>query len=636
MAAHDRSRRRVAGAVFAFSTTLALVFLAITVTIAARSMLGSPGGAIARSTVWVAVFGFACSIITARSAAFNTSRSARTDITLGVAAGGIALLATALLINGGSLSLLEPVRIGPMIAGALLMIAAPWIARRFVRNEMVSDAIDQNLLSDLSWPTSSQPFGRTDIAVVATGLTLLAAGLLVVLSGGPFGHDESVYALTARSWYEGTPSTGSAIYRPPGLPILGWGVLHVSFAETAFRSVAIVLSLATVAMMWFAGRTMYGQTAAVVGTAVFVMSASFLRRSTEFLNDLAAAGLLLGVLYLLWAHFERRASPWLVVAVAPVGAAAYYVRYGSALGLVVVGLIVALIWRKEIRGSWRQLTLTAVIGGVLLLPHFAYSLSQTGSVFGVFQAARTSVGGGGGGLADYAAWLPERLAGRFGAALMLAGAVYLTVVASRAWKGTRTTALMLELRTSALLLGTATVLTVAVGAFTHGEPRFVFMPLMAVLLVGARALSWVVAHLIARWRIAVLSVVGLALVLGFTSGVARMDRTLDAITSSREVLVDTAAVVRSDAGQDDCSIRSSYVPQLTWYSACGTYLFGNTLPTTPSRYLVVFENGKNQPTGDELLDEISSTGADPIAEIENDVGTIGNSLVFRYADPDSE
>ena len=139
------------------------------------------------------------------------------------------------------------------------------------------------------------------------------------------------------------------------------------------------------------------------------------------------------------------------------------------------------------------------------------------------------------------------------------------------------------------LTTTALLSTIALGSFTHGEPRFIFMPLMAMLLVGGQALAVLLSRLRASPRRIVMVGLTVVIAFAFTSGVARMHNALASTSAARDVIVGAADAVRSDAGQVACSIRSSYVPQLTWYAACSTFTFTDGAPSAddPS-YLVLF------------------------------------------------
>jgi hypothetical protein len=45
---------------------------------------------------------------------------------------------------------------------------------------------------------------------------------------------------------------------------------------------------------------------------------------------------------------------------------------------------------------------------------------------------------------------------------------------------------------------------------------------------------------------------------------------------------------------------------------------------------VVFENGKRQPTGDDLEAEVASTEGSPIAVVDDPSDKIGDGYIYRY------
>ncbi len=354
----------------------------------------------------------------------------------------------------------------------------------------------------------------------------------------------------------------------------------------------------------------------------------YLRRATEFLNDLTAAGLLLATMFVIWYHFERRPGGWWLVLAAPLAAAAYYVRYGSALGLATIALVAGAVWIRELRRSWRQIAVTAAAALALLLPHFLYAIDRTGSPLGVFRSASTSVGGGGDGISQYVEFFSELLAGTLGAIVMVAGAVYVLILVAIAIRRRRWPSMT---RTVVFLSVSAVLLTLALGAFTHAEPRFIFMPLMAMLLVGGQAIMASISPLRTSIRWIIAAALGITIVYAAVTGATDMQEAMEAITSRRTVIADAADSVRSDAGNDACSIRSSYVPQLTWYAACSTYAFVDTFITVEdTSYLVLFEHGKRQPTGAALDVELTRTAGIPAAVVLDPYDRIGDGFIYEY------
>jgi MFS family permease len=438
-----------------------------------------------------------------------------------------------------------------------------------------------------------------------------------------------VYAVKARSWLVATPATGFSVYRPVGMPLVGWLVLHVSETEVALRIAATAIAVGAMITMWAIGRAMLGPVAAVVGTAIFIASESYLRRATEFLNDLASAGLLLVTIFFIWLHFERHPDRWWLLAAAPAAAAAYYMRYGSLFGLIVVAVVGGAIWFRRLAASWRQIAATVGLLIALLIPHFWYSQQLTGSALGVFWAARAHAAGVGGfGLDDYLRFFPERLAGTVGAVVMVSGVVYtiMLVIAARKDHRHRSAA-----RTAAFLTLTAVAMTVLLGLFTHGEPRFIFLPLMALLLVGGQAVA------VALSRISDLSrriaVAGLIVVVGYAlvTGAGAMHNRLGRISASRSVIADTGELVRANAGTNSCTVQSAYVPQVTWYSRCATYLFDDQGPPGDHAYLVVFADSDRQPTTAQLESILGDTNDEPIQVVRDAGGVYGDGYVYELA-----
>jgi 4-amino-4-deoxy-L-arabinose transferase-like glycosyltransferase len=608
------------------TTVLGLLGVVIAVPVLVRGVSTAKVSAIALA---FALSATASIVIARRADLAQDPQRLQTPIAIGIAAGALVIAVAAVantIRSSNGFGWADGLAIGLCVGVAL--VTHP-LARWLSHGNRVSTGVDA--VVDRRDEVGPHHDGRptsSDAVIVTVGLIVLAIGLVVILPNGPFGHDESIYALKAREWISGTPSTGWAVYRPVGMSVLGWFVLQFSSSEVAFRFVAAGISLATIATMWVAGRVMYDRATATVGAAVFLSTGSFLRRATEFLNDVSSAGLLLAAMVVIWYHFERKPSGWWLVAVAPFGAAAYYMRYGSALALSIIALISIVIWHRELIASWKQITVTAAVLIGLLVPHFVWAIDLTGSPLGIFESASTSVGGGGGGLSDYLRWLPSHLAGPIGAALMGMAVLYLVAVLVYARRDSARYGS--EARTVAFSMATAVVVTIALGTFTHGEPRFVYLPLMLALLTGARAATLVWSELRSRPRLIITVIAAAVFAVGFTAGVGHMSRALKGITDSRDVLVGASDVVRTDAGSSPCEIRSSYVPQLTWYAVCSTYLFSRPIPESDPAYLVLFENGKRQPVGADLESEISATDGEPPVFIDDEYDKIGDGLVFTY------
>jgi Dolichyl-phosphate-mannose-protein mannosyltransferase len=627
----DDAAAPVVGILFGFLLGVGALATAAALSGFAIALVRGGGTGAARWLALVAVVGIGGAVVVAGfSGATWTTRSVAVGFAGAGAATAIAV-AVRWVVDGGKIGPLEIAVLGVGIGG---IVAAPWLAERATRASVVGRfaSLSDRIAAKVARSGDAEAVdGRTarlsEVLLILAGTFVLIAALAYVLPSGPLGHDESVYALKARSWLEGTPATGFGIYRPVGIPAVGWIVLHFSDTEVAFRSAAVLLSAATAITMWAVGRTMLGPSAALLGTALFVVSESFLRRATEFLNDLSSAALLLVVMFFVWLHFERYPDRWWLLAAAPAAAAAYYFRYGTVLSLVVIAVLAGTIWYRRLIASRWRIAATAGLLLLLLLPHFAYSRRITGSAFGVLQSARTAVGGGGGGLADYAGWIPEHLAGTFGAVVIVAGVVYTIMIVLRARDDARNGA---EARTAVFLTLTALVTTVLLGLFTHGEPRFVYLPLMALLLVGARAAVMLLAATPVVPRRIAIGVLAVVVAYALASGAAGMHNRMAGITGSRDVLAETGFSVKAAAAGSACTVESAYIPELTWYSVCATHDFGWDGPDGDAAYLVLFDESDRQPSQAELDAMLSQTSGVPLVVVPDDDDVYGDGEVYEF------
>jgi hypothetical protein len=78
--------------------------------------------------------------------------------------------------------------------------------------------------------------------------------------------------------------------------------------------------------------------------------------------------------------------------------------------------------------------------------------------------------------------------------------------------------------------------------------------------------------------------------------------------------------MRELSGDSGCSVMTSYLPQITYYSTCYTAPFRTQLEPEEAleflpgeeRFLLLVEDGKRQPTGPDLEDLLALTDRNPI------------------------
>lgn len=468
---------------------------------------------------------------------------------------------------------------------------------------------------------------RPAMSIFAIGFVLVAL-LPLVLGGETLGHDESAYALKARSWLEGTPQSGWAIHRAPLLSLWGYLALAVGGDEGALRVFGWAsvggLAMAT----WWLGRRTSGRVVAPVAALVIVASPAILHRGTEFLTDLPSAALLVTVMAIMWRELGERTAgaTYRLLWVLPLAWAAFYLRYQSALSLGLIALAAALIWWRRITARPGPIIAVTGIGLAGLTPHFVHATSETGSPLGILLftgevAGREFVGEG---LVDYAALLRGPLLGLV-ALPLIAGFIWWLF--SRWSDGSeRKLALFLAIPT----LGQVILL----GLVSHGEARFVFFPI-ALLAIGGVA---GIIDMTTRWRPRLESGARLALMslligsVGLSVGAAR--RSVENRILSNEPVELAAELVRDSALGDECGVLTSYTPQVTFYSGCMTQRFEpSRVPADElgrlrgdTRFMILVEDGKRQPEDEDLRALVALT----IGEVSVVTGEREMALVYEF------
>lgn len=164
--------------------------------------------------------------------------------------------------------------------------------------------------------------------------------------------------------------------RTDGAPPLYYLALHgwmAAFGESdaAVRSLSVVLSIATVGLLWAAVRRLAGDQAAWAAAVALAVNPFAIRYAAEGrMYALVAFEVSLGMLVLPAAL--RRPSPWRLAAVATLSAALLYTHYWAVYLLAAVGIVVLFgAWRdrrRQMGGAWARTAAALAVGGVLWLP----------------------------------------------------------------------------------------------------------------------------------------------------------------------------------------------------------------------------------------------------------------------------
>lgn len=470
------------------------------------------------------------------------------------------------------------------------------------------------------------------------GTLALAAivGLVLQDAENLLGHEDAVYANKARSWLAGTPDSGWGIYRPVGLPALGYLALALNDSVTSLRVTSSLLTLATLGVTYFVAARWTSPRRAVLVLLLLISGLGFMRRSVQFLNDIPATALLLLIVFLIVKTGERR-RPALLFAAACVAVAAFYLRYGVTGSLLSIVIAAVLAYGPRAWLDYGRSGLGAV--GLFLLglsPHFAYAWHETGSPLGIILSATENANRQfiGDGLAYYLAVFPYRIAGDLGGVVMAAGVVAAFLAARRlrsAAGGDH------EDRRTAFLGAVSILLMVVLGLATDGEPRFVYLSVVLLTILGVQKITAVVGP---AWRKPVLVAIAVLAALAVPATLHLIvDGRLPAPMSQRESTLSAAQALSCENSPPDGEARlivTGYVPDLGWYSHCEAITYkqalSGELPHGREISFLLFAHGRLQPTEQHLRDRLA---AYPMTtRVIPDSGSLGTARVVTIRTED--
>lgn len=439
-----------------------------------------------------------------------------------------------------------------------------------------------------------------------------AVAVFVIMLGAELGYDESVYASRARTFVTGIP-TAWAVFRPPGLPILGLVALPFGLTDASLRVVTAACGIALLGLAWGLARRMWGAFAAVLTLLALAASRVFLDETVLFHNDIASAAAVLALATLLWWQLEERDRPgWPLLAAGPLAAAAFYLRFGSLAILAGLVLAAALLWGRHLLRNIRVVGPTVLLGLALFVPHLVEATLRTGSPFGIIRAGvavadtTTPLAS----LLQYVRWLPDRLAGPVGVGFLIAAglaAVIAAIAVIRTGHGAP------EARRLAWLLVPASVGYAGTIWVSHPEARYLLPPYVLTVIAGAGgiavALGWTAARLPGlgqtQTRVLTGGVLALILVLGAAVGWFWVRHEIRA--SRTQWLADAGRAIEADA-RGPCIIVTTYQPVLGWYSRCTPKPFaGNpatirALAAAGERVYIAFTSLDDRRANQEALD----------------------------------
>jgi 4-amino-4-deoxy-L-arabinose transferase-like glycosyltransferase len=256
---------------------------------------------------------------------------------------------------------------------------------------MLRSIVGENVIEESAAYPSQQFIARAlawRMLPLTVILTLQASVSLITLNNSAF-QDEALYLYTGRQLlgqYLGGPQVVDpfATYmsgHPDIYPLLA-GALDMVGGLTLARLFSLVVMLTATACVFWITYRIFSRQAAILGTALFAMQGPVLFLSRLATYDAMCLGLL-AVCAVLAFKLSSARFPWLVLAIGPLMALAFFTKYAFLLWAPSILAIIALeTWR--LRGVWSavirvflSLVAIAVSGALIYLifgPSFLHAL----------------------------------------------------------------------------------------------------------------------------------------------------------------------------------------------------------------------------------------------------------------------
>jgi len=518
-----------------------------------------------------------------------------------------------------------------LIGSAVALVASPAAYPLALRAPGIRDRLESALLS------VARPTTWGEVLALGTILVLFALPVVRFILVAPiFLFDEAIYANTSRAWVEGTPNTGWSLHRSPGISFLG--LPAVPFAsELAFRVVGLISGFMTVVAAWALARRLGGPATGLVAAVVVAMIPGLVYNAGFLLTDVPSAAIVLVLMLVTWMQLEERPAPsrgllWL----APIAAAAFYVRYGASVPLLALAVTAAILWHRKLRVAWRLALATAGLFLLLLTPHLIQATLTTGSPWGIARMAQSLASPAylGEALRYYLQLLPTRVAGVVGGILIIVALAAWPILLARFGLRDRDT------RGHTFLVLPAVVHLVVLGAVALPVTRYILLPIVLLVIAGTVVGLRLSMRLIAPSRLALAVAVVIATVVTGLGTAAAEVRRQAAAAAGQYDLIDAARIIRGDAGGESCAILGYPPPQLTWYSGCSTYHFdyppqdGRAVLLTADRNYLMLSTGESDRYPTKALREAYRSLADggPIAIVRDQASGVPQFEIYRTRD----
>ena len=402
-----------------------------------------------------------------------------------------------------------------------------------------------------------------------------------IVGSQSFGHDESVYLTKARSLMVGTPADEFMIYRPIGMAVSGWALLKFSDSEICVRFFGVFFGAVSLVLIYLLFKRLFNVYVALFTTITVGTSTLFLQQAPLFQNDIASSGLLFGVLLILYTYYESAGKSRVIYYIGPLVAGAFYLRYGVATTLAVIGILTLLFlvprFIKKENADYSKLSTSLFISIFLFAPHFIQSFIVEGNLLGILTRSGAAAGREyfGEGLISYIKWLPNELGGWIFGVTVIIG-IFTTIVFL----------FKKDLREgfpNLLWIGSIGILNLLVtGILVHAEARYIFFPTVLLSGVGIASLVW----FIQKWPKVVANSLHVIFLIILLSWGAKNYSTVDSFFRAREsdpysvAYAEVSRIIHADSiSSSGCVVWTipTNRPRVSWYSQCSTPKIGDAV-----------------------------------------------------------
>ena len=493
-----------------------------------------------------------------------------------------------------------------------------------------------------SW-LAARPWVRHAIELsilVLIVIDFVRVGARLIGLDSPLVWDEAVYAIRARGWVDqDAPLTGWSYIRPPVLPLVNSLAVLAGGDESALRVSGLVAGVGLLLAVWWIARSMVDALAGLAVVAILHGSPTLQWHSALALTDVPSAALLAVAVGLIWHELELRTrpGPGLALAAAAMGLA-FLTRYGTVAAIVPILVVAVGLWWRKLLTYPRWPLVALGIGLVVATGHFAWSTVQTGTPFGVLQAAQGVVPEWLGQEAQlvFQHWLNLELAGTVGKVAILASLVAVPAAAAisvvaPSWR---------RFMRGMILVSTAGIsqLVLLVGGTAHLEQRYFIFAIAMTVLAGTCLVARATMRMPFLIRVALLAALGVVVLLNRETAVDFSFQRTERVARTYEPSRIMGEVLREERSASECTVLGPGGPMVSWYSACDVIpLRGSALGDTASasdRWVSVFSSpdevaGDGQP----LADAIRLADGPPLEIVDPESGDCRYPLAFASLTP---